>query len=122
MGVSPHNDISLIPHFPVSSPLQRWFRLPYTPPSRTFFKTSTISFLRLLDNGIHALARKGDSGEGSKVVFIFFQLTHHYHPPFSGPPDVVTIRTAMLPMGKSHYDDLLRLFSKPGPMSFATPF
>ncbi|KAL1361696.1 hypothetical protein HN51_010029 [Arachis hypogaea] len=46
------------------------------------------------------------------------QLTHHHHPPLSDPPDAVTVRTAMLPVGKAHHDDLRRLFSKPGPHVF----
>lgn len=39
-------------------------------------------------------------------------------PPLSSPPDVITVRSAMLPTGKAHQDDLRRLFSKPGPHVF----
>ncbi|KAJ1435719.1 Major sperm protein [Sesbania bispinosa] len=47
------------------------------------------------------------------------QLSHPSdHPPLSDPPDVITVRTSMLPTGKAHADDLRRLFSKPGPHVF----
>ncbi|KAF7804797.1 ankyrin repeat domain-containing protein 50-like [Senna tora] len=58
-------------------------------------------------------------------------LSHPSHqPPFSDPPDLITVRTALLPTGKAHLDDLRRLFSKPGrhlfrdallPVSFVGP-
>ncbi|RVW21246.1 hypothetical protein CK203_104349 [Vitis vinifera] len=40
------------------------------------------------------------------------------HPPLSSPNDTLLVRTAMLPTGKAHLDDLRRLFSKPGPHVF----
>ncbi|XP_034690221.1 ankyrin repeat domain-containing protein 65-like [Vitis riparia] len=40
------------------------------------------------------------------------------HPPLSSPNDTLLVRTAMLPTGKAHQDDLRRLFSKPGPHVF----
>lgn len=40
------------------------------------------------------------------------------HPPLSSPSDNLLVRTAMLPTGKAHEDDLRRLFSKPGPHVF----
>ncbi|XP_027365951.1 serine/threonine-protein phosphatase 6 regulatory ankyrin repeat subunit B-like [Abrus precatorius] len=47
------------------------------------------------------------------------QLSHPSHqPPLSDPPDIITVRTSMLPTGKAHADDLRRLFSKPGPHVF----
>ncbi|XVF32667.1 hypothetical protein REPUB_Repub17cG0102200 [Reevesia pubescens] len=39
-------------------------------------------------------------------------------PPFTNPPDAITIKTTMLPLGKAHRDDLRRLFSNPGPHIF----
>ncbi|KAF5930340.1 hypothetical protein HYC85_031213 [Camellia sinensis] len=36
------------------------------------------------------------------------------HPPLSSPPDTMLVRSSMLPTGKTHQDDLCRLFSKPG--------
>ncbi|CAK9310029.1 unnamed protein product [Citrullus colocynthis] len=35
-------------------------------------------------------------------------------PPLSTPPDKISVRSAMLPIGKAHTDDLRRLFSNPG--------
>ncbi|XVF72512.1 hypothetical protein PTKIN_Ptkin12aG0127000 [Pterospermum kingtungense] len=35
-------------------------------------------------------------------------------PPLTNPPDAITVKTTMLPLGKAHHDDLCRLFSKPG--------
>ncbi|TKY52572.1 Ankyrin-3 protein [Spatholobus suberectus] len=47
------------------------------------------------------------------------QLSHPSdQPPLSDPPDVITVRAAMLPTGKAPADDLRRLFSKPGPKVF----
>lgn len=34
------------------------------------------------------------------------------------PPDVITVKSAMLPTGKARVDDLRRLFSRPGPHIF----
>ncbi|XP_022758111.1 ankyrin repeat domain-containing protein 50-like [Durio zibethinus] len=51
-------------------------------------------------------------------------------PPLTSPPDAITVKTAILPLGKAHLDDLRRLFSKPGrhifkdatlPISFVGP-
>ncbi|KAE8009641.1 hypothetical protein FH972_006067 [Carpinus fangiana] len=39
-------------------------------------------------------------------------------PPLASPPDVITVRSSMLPTGKAQVDDLRRLFSKPGPHVF----
>ncbi|WRX11100.1 protein of unknown function DUF3447 - like 7 [Theobroma cacao] len=39
-------------------------------------------------------------------------------PPLINPPDAITVKTIMLPLGKAHHDDLSRLFSKPGPHLF----
>ncbi|PPD93947.1 hypothetical protein GOBAR_DD09048 [Gossypium barbadense] len=39
-------------------------------------------------------------------------------PPLTNPPDAITVKTTMLPLGKAHHDDLRRLFSKPGPHVF----
>lgn len=36
------------------------------------------------------------------------------HPPLSTPPDKISVRSAMLPIGKAHSDDLRRLFARPG--------
>ncbi|KAK7270235.1 hypothetical protein RIF29_23237 [Crotalaria pallida] len=47
------------------------------------------------------------------------QLSHpHHQPPLSSPADAIVVRTTMLPTGKARTDDLLRLFSKPGPHVF----
>lgn len=35
-------------------------------------------------------------------------------PPLASPPDVITVRSSMLPTGKADANDLRRLFSKPG--------
>ncbi|WCJ21447.1 Protein VAPYRIN-LIKE [Euphorbia peplus] len=40
------------------------------------------------------------------------------HPPLRSPPDIITVKSAMLPTGKAHTDDLRRLFSRPGPHIF----
>ncbi|EXC34658.1 hypothetical protein L484_020426 [Morus notabilis] len=51
-------------------------------------------------------------------------------PPLRSPHDVITVRSAMLPTGKAHQEDLRRLFSAPGrhvfrdaiiPISFVGP-
>ncbi|OMO77837.1 hypothetical protein CCACVL1_14798 [Corchorus capsularis] len=39
-------------------------------------------------------------------------------PPLVNPPDAITVKTTMLPLGKAHNDDLRNLFSKPGPHLF----
>ncbi|XVE73223.1 hypothetical protein DITRI_Ditri11bG0099800 [Diplodiscus trichospermus] len=39
-------------------------------------------------------------------------------PPLTNPPDAITVKTTMLPLGKAHHDDLRRLFAKPGPHIF----
>ncbi|KAJ4727564.1 putative Ankyrin repeat family protein [Melia azedarach] len=39
-------------------------------------------------------------------------------PPLSAPPDVISVKSSMLPTGKAHQDDLRRLFAKPGPHVF----
>ncbi|XP_065861240.1 protein VAPYRIN-LIKE-like [Euphorbia lathyris] len=46
-------------------------------------------------------------------------LSHSPHqPPLRSPPDVLTVKSAMLPTGKAHVDELRRLFSRPGPHIF----
>ncbi|KAK8532556.1 hypothetical protein V6N13_131876 [Hibiscus sabdariffa] len=39
-------------------------------------------------------------------------------PPLTNPPDAVTVKTTMVPLGKANHDDLRRRFSKPGPHIF----
>ncbi|XP_022727983.1 ankyrin-1-like [Durio zibethinus] len=52
----------------------------------------------------------------SSYTLLLFQLSNQ--PPLTTPPDVITVKTTMLPLGKAHHDDLRRLFSKPGPHIF----
>ncbi|XWS36241.1 hypothetical protein CRYUN_Cryun20dG0068600 [Craigia yunnanensis] len=51
-------------------------------------------------------------------------------PPLTNPPDAITVKTTMLPLGTAHHDDPCRLFSRPGrhifkdaalPISFVGP-
>ncbi|KAE8664881.1 putative sugar transporter [Hibiscus syriacus] len=39
-------------------------------------------------------------------------------PPLTDPPDAITVKTSMVPLGKANHDDLCRRFSKPGPHIF----
>ncbi|KAG6647704.1 hypothetical protein CIPAW_07G097200 [Carya illinoinensis] len=52
----------------------------------------------------------------SSYSLVFSQTSDQ--PPLSSPPDVITVRSSMLPTGKAHQDDLRRLFAKPGPHVF----
>ncbi|KAE8685212.1 putative sugar transporter [Hibiscus syriacus] len=39
-------------------------------------------------------------------------------PPLTNPPDAITVKTTMVPLGKVNHDDTRRRFSKPGPHIF----
>ncbi|XWS46749.1 hypothetical protein CRYUN_Cryun14cG0094700 [Craigia yunnanensis] len=52
----------------------------------------------------------------SSYTLLLFQLSDQ--PPLTNPPDAITVKTTMLPLGKAHHDDLCRLFSRPGPHIF----
>lgn len=54
----------------------------------------------------------------SSSPYVLLLSQPYEQPPFSSPADVITVRTAMLPTGKAHQNDLRRLFSKPGPHVF----
>ncbi|XP_058770243.1 protein VAPYRIN-LIKE-like [Vicia villosa] len=45
-------------------------------------------------------------------------LSNLNQPPLSNHPDVITVKTSMLPTGKANTEDLRRLFNKPGPHVF----
>ncbi|XP_050203874.1 protein VAPYRIN-LIKE-like [Mercurialis annua] len=54
----------------------------------------------------------------SSYTLTLSQPSDHQSPPLHTPPHAVTVKSAMLPTGKAHLEDLRRLFARPGPHIF----